>query len=184
MKQTYNECQEKMKKTVDVLYHEYSGLKAGRANPAVLDRVTVDYYGSPTPIAQIGSISVPDARSLVIQPWDATILGDIEKAILKADIGINPNNDGKVIRLVFPTLTEERRKELVKDVHKYAENAKVAIRNIRRDVIDKYKDLKKKAEITEDDLKSSEKDIQDLTDRFVKEVDKVAQDKEKEVLTV
>jgi ribosome recycling factor len=184
MKQTYNDCQEKMKKTVDVLCHEYSSLKAGRANPAVLDRVTVDYYGSPTPIAQIGSVSVPDARSLVIQPWDASILGDIEKAILKADIGINPNNDGKVIRLVFPTLTEERRKELVRDVHKYAENAKVAIRNIRRDVIDKYKDLKKKSEITEDDLKASEKDIQDLTDKFVKEVDKIAQDKEKEVLTV
>lgn len=184
MNQTFNECQEKMMKTVDVLYHEYTTLKAGRANPAVLDRVTVDYYGSPTPIAQVGSVSVPEPRCLVIQPWDVSILGDIERAILKADIGINPNNDGKVIRLIFPTLTEERRKELVKDVHKFAEGAKVAVRNIRRDVIDKYKDLKKKSEITEDDLKSAEKDIQDLTDKFIKEIEKVALDKEKEVMTV
>ena len=184
MKESYNDCQQKMMKTVDVLHQEYTTLKAGRANPAVLDRVTIDYYGTPTPVGQVGSISVPEPRSLVIQPWDVSILGDIERAILKADIGINPNNDGKVIRLTFPTLTEERRKELVKDVHKFAEGAKVAVRNIRRDVIDKYKDQKKKSEITEDDLKSAEKDIQDLTDKYIKEIEKVAAEKEKEVLTV
>lgn len=184
MKQTYNECQEKMKKSVDSLLHDFGQLKAGRANPAILDKITVDYYGAATPIPQIGSVSVPEARTLVIQPWDASILGEIEKAILKADIGINPTNDGKVIRLNFPTLTEERRKELVKDVHKLSENAKVAIRNIRRDAMDKYKDLKKKSEITEDDLKSCEKDIQDLTDKFSKEIDSYTADKEKEIMTV
>lgn len=184
MKQTYNECQEKMKKSVDSLLHDFGQLKAGRANPAILDKITVDYYGAATPIGQIGSISVPEARTLVIQPWDASILGDIEKAILKADIGINPANDGKVIRLNFPALTEERRKELVKEVHKLSENAKVAVRNIRRDAIDKYKDLKKKSEITEDDLKTCEKDIQDLTDKFSKEIDSYTAEKEKEIMTV
>ena len=184
MKETYQECEGKMKKTIDALHHEFEGLRAGRANPAVLDRVTVEYYGSQTPIAQVGSISIPEARTLIIQPWDAGILGNIERAIIKADIGINPNNDGKVIRLIFPTLTEERRKELVKDVHKYSEGAKVAIRNIRRDTIEKYKDMKKKSEITEDDLKSTEKDIQDLTDKYVKEIDKLTQEKEKEIMTV
>ena len=184
MKQSYKECEDKMKKTIDVLNHEFSQLKAGRANPAILERVSVEYYGTPTPISQVGSISIPEARTLIIQPWDMTVLGAIEKAILKADIGINPTNDGKVIRLNFPTLTEERRKELVKDVHKYSENAKVAVRNIRRDIIEKYKDMKKKSEITEDDLKEAEKDIQDLTDKHTKEIDKITSEKEKEILTV
>ena len=184
MKQTFNECQERMKKSVDSLLQEFGQLKAGRANPAILDKITVEYYGTPTPIPQIGSVSVPEARTLVIQPWDASILGDIEKAILKADIGINPTNDGKVIRLNFPALTEERRKELVKDIHKLSENAKVAVRNIRRDAIDKYKDMKKKSEITEDDLKNCEKDVQDLTDKFIKEIDTHTAAKEKEIMTV
>ena len=184
MKATYQECEGKMKKTIEALHHEFEGLKAGRANPHVLDRVTVEYYGTATPVAQVGSVSIPEARTLVIQPWDTGILGDIERAIIKADIGINPTNDGKVIRLIFPTLTEERRRDLVKDVHKFSENAKVAIRNVRRDTIEKFKDMKKKSEITEDDLKTSEKDIQDLTDKYTKEIDKVTQDKEKEIMTV
>ena len=184
MKETYKDCESKMQKTIEALYHEFGSLKAGRANPAVLDRVSVEYYGTPTPVAQVGSISIPEARTLIIQPWDLSILGTIERAIIKADIGINPANDGKVIRLNFPALTEERRKELVKEVHKYCENAKVAIRNIRRDIIEKYKDMKKKSEITEDDLKTAEKDIQDLTDKFTKEIDKITQEKEKEIMTV
>ena len=184
MKQVFNDCQDKMKKSVDSMLHEFGQLKAGRANPAILDKITVEYYGTATPIPQIGSVSVPEARTLVIQPWDASILGDIEKAILKADIGINPTNDGKVIRLIFPSLTEERRKDLAKEIHKISENAKVAIRNIRRDGMDKYKDMKKKSEITEDDLKSCEKDMQDLTDKFTQENDTHTQAKEKEIMTV
>ena len=184
MKQTFNECQDRMKKSVDSLLQEFSQLKAGRANPAILDKITVEYYGTATPIPQIGSVSVPEARTLVIQPWDGSILGEIEKAILKADIGINPTNDGKVIRLNFPALTEERRKDLVKDIHKLSENAKVAVRNIRRDAIDKYKDMKKKSEITEDDLKTCEKDVQDVTDKFIKEIDTHTAAKEKEIMTV
>ena len=184
MKQTFNDCQDRMKKSVDSLLQEFGQLKAGRANPAILDKITVEYYGTPTPIPQIGSVSVPEARTLVIQPWDASILSEIEKAILKADIGINPTNDGKVIRLNFPALTEERRKDLVKDIHKLSENAKVAVRNIRRDAIDKYKDMKKKSEITEDDLKTCEKDVQDATDKFIKEIDTHTAAKEKEIMTV
>ena len=184
MKQTFNECQDRMKKSVDSLLQEFSQLKAGRANPAILDKITVEYYGTATPIPQIGSVSVPEARTLVIQPWDGSILGEIEKAILKADIGINPTNDGKVIRLNFPALTEERRKDLLKDIHKLSENAKVAVRNIRRDAIDKYKDMKKKSEITEDDLKTCEKDVQDVTDKFIKEIDTHTAAKEKEIMTV
>lgn len=184
MKQVYNDCQEKMKKSVDAMLQEFHQLKAGRANPSILNKISVEYYGTATPIPQIGSVSVPEARTLLIQPWDASVLGEIEKAILKSDIGINPINDGKVIRLNFPALTEERRKELVKEIHKLSENAKVAIRNIRRDGIDKYKDLKKQSEITEDDLKSCEKDMQDLTDRCIKEIDTYTQEKEKEIMTV
>ncbi len=184
MKQTFNDCQERMKKSVDSLLQEFSQLKAGRANPAILDKITVEYYGTATPIPQIGSVSVPEARTLVIQPWDASILGDIEKAILKADIGINPTNDGKVIRLNFPALTEERRRDLAKEIHKLSENAKVAVRNIRRDAIDKYKDMKKKSEITEDDLKNCEKYVQDLTDKFIKEIHNHTATKEKEIMTV
>ena len=184
MKQVYNDCQEKMKKSVDSMLEEFGQLKAGRGNPAILNKISVEYYGVSTPIPQIGSVSVPEARTLVIQPWDASILGEIEKAIFKADIGINPINDGKIIRLNFPALTEERRKELVKEIHKFSENTKVAIRNIRRDVIEKYKDMKKKSEITEDDLKSCEKDMQDLTNKFVKDIDQYTQEKEKEIMTV
>lgn len=184
MKEILNETKERMGKSVDALKHEFSLLKAGRANPAVLERVTVEYYGTPTPLTQVGTVSVPEARMLLIQPWDASILGDIEKAILKADIGVTPNNDGKCIRLAFPMLTEERRKELAKDVKKLAENAKVAVRNVRRDAMDKFKDMKKKSEITEDELKEREKDIQNLTDNAIKEIDALGAEKEKEIMMV
>ncbi len=184
MKEILNETKEKMSKSVDALKHEFSLLKAGRANPAVLERVTVEYYGTPTPLTQVGTVSVPEARMLLIQPWDASILGDIEKAILKADIGVTPNNDGKCIRLAFPMLTEERRKELSKDVKKLAENAKVAVRNVRRDAMDKFKDMKKKSEITEDELKEREKDVQNLTDSAIKDIDALSVEKEKEIMTV
>lgn len=184
MKEILNETKEKMGKSVDSLKHEFSLLKAGRANPSILERVTVEYYGTPTPLTQVGTVSVPEARMLLIQPWDASILGDIEKAILKADIGVTPNNDGKCIRLAFPMLTEERRKELAKEVRKLSENAKVAIRNVRRDAMDKFKDMKKKSEITEDELKDCEKDVQNLTDNAIKEVDAVSAEKEKEIMTV
>lgn len=184
MKEILNETKEKMNKSVDSLKHEFSLLKAGRANPAILERVTVEYYGTPTPLTQVGTVSVPEARMLLIQPWDASILGDIEKAILKADIGVTPNNDGKCIRLAFPMLTEERRKELAKDVKKLAENAKVAVRNVRRDAMDKFKDMKKKSEITEDELKEREKDVQNLTDSAIKDIDALSVEKEKEIMTV
>lgn len=184
MKEILNETKERMNKSVDALKHEFSLLKAGRANPAVLERVTVEYYGTPTPLTQVGTVSVPEARMLLVQPWDASILGDIEKAILKADIGVTPNNDGKCIRLAFPMLTEERRKELAKDVKKLAENAKVAVRNVRRDAMDKFKDMKKKSEITEDELKEREKDVQNLTDSAIKDIDALSVEKEKEIMTV
>ena len=164
MKERYNEVNRKMQRSVDVLVDELGAIRAGRANPAVLDKISVEYYGAMTPIAQIGSVSVPEPRSLVIQPWDASALKSIEKAIQASDLGINPSNDGKVIRLVFPQLTEERRRDLIKQVQKTGENAKVAVRNIRRDAIDLFKDLKKKSEITEDDLKNAEKEIQNMTD--------------------
>ncbi|NLU25625.1 MAG: ribosome recycling factor [Hungateiclostridium thermocellum] len=180
----YKNIEEKMKKTVSVLKDELNTVRAGRANAAILDRITVDYYGVPTPINQLGTISVPEPRVIVIQPWDAQILKEIEKEIQKSDIGINPNNDGKVIRLVFPPLTEERRKELTKLAKKYGEDAKVAIRSIRRDGIEKMKAMKKNGEITEDDLKSAEKDIQNLTDKYIAEIDKLIEIKEKEILEV
>lgn len=180
----YKNIEEKMKKTVSVLKNELNTVRAGRANAAILDRITVDYYGVPTPINQLGTISVPEPRVIVIQPWDAQILKEIEKEIQKSDIGINPNNDGKVIRLVFPPLTEERRKELTKLAKKYGEDAKVAIRSIRRDGIEKMKAMKKNGEITEDDLKSAEKDIQNLTDKYIAEIDKLIEIKEKEILEV
>ncbi len=182
MKQQYAEHEAKMKKTIDVLSHELSTLRAGRANAAVLDRISVDYYGAPTPLAQIASISTPEPRTLTIQPWDASALKLIDKAIQTSDLGINPQNDGKVIRLVFPQLTEERRKELVKQVHKFSEEAKVAIRNIRRDAMEKFKDLKKKSEITEDDLRDVEKDLQEVTDKFCKDIDTMSGKKEKELM--
>jgi len=183
-KESYKGIEEKMKKTISVLKEELAGIRAGRANPVLLDKISVDYYGVPTPINQLGNITVPEARVIVIQPWDAKILKDIEKAIQKSDIGINPNNDGKVIRLVFPVLTEERRKELTKVVKKHGEEAKVAIRSIRRDAIEQFKAQKKKGELTEDDLKDAEKDVQNLTDKYITEIDKIVEIKEKEILEV
>ncbi len=180
----YPEVEERMNKRVDAFHAELKTIRAGRANAAVLDKVAVEYYGTMTPIAQIGSISTPEPRMLVITPWDQTILGEIEKAINKSEIGITPQNDGKVIRLNFPPLTEERRKELVKTVKKYSEEAKVQVRNARRDAIDDYKKKQKAGEVTEDDLKGIEKDIQTLTDNFIKEIDEITSSKEKEILEV
>ena len=174
----------KMDKTIASLQTGLAAIRAGRANPAILDKVSVEYYGVPTPVQQVGTISVPEARTIVIQPWDASILGDIEKALLKSDIGITPNNDGKSIRLNFPPLTEERRKELVKGISKRGEDAKVAVRNIRRDSLEAFKKQKKDGEITEDDLKNLETQIQKLTDKFVAKVDEIIKDKEKEILEV
>lgn len=176
--------EEKMKKTISALSAEYGGIRAGRATPAVLDKLRVDYYGTPTPINQVAAISVAEARTLVIHPWDSTTLKAIEKAILTSDLGISPQNDGKLIRINFPPLTEERRHELDRTVHKYAEDAKVAIRAIRRDALEVFKAGKKKSEITEDDLKDAEKEMQELTDKYCKEIDKTAADKEKEILEV
>ncbi len=180
----YIEFESKMKKTAEVLKTQLASVRAGRANAAVLDQITVDYYGVPTPIQQVASVSVPDPRSLMIQPWDASVLKGIEKAILASELGINPQNDGRVIRLVFPQLTEERRKELAKQVKKYGEEAKVAVRNIRRDAIDKFKKQQKASEITEDDYKTIEKDIQKLTDDYIKEVDNITDKKEKELFEI
>ncbi|MBQ3373733.1 MAG: ribosome recycling factor [Oscillospiraceae bacterium] len=177
----YQEFEKKMKKTCEALEAQFATIRAGRANAAVLDQITVDYYGSPTPINQVASIATPDARSLLIQPWDGSILKGIEKAILTSDLGIHPQNDGRMIRLVFPPLTEERRLDLVKQTRKYGEEAKVAIRNIRRDAIEKFKKQQKASEITEDDYKNVEKDIQKLTDDFTKEIDKIMSNKEKEL---
>ena len=176
--------EEKMDKTISVLVNQFATIRAGRANAAVLDRITIDYYGAKTPINAVATISTPDPRTLMIQPWDASVLKDIEKAIQASDLGINPTNDGKVIRLVFPQLTEERRKELTKQIRKYAEEAKVALRNIRRDAMEDYKNQKKKSEITEDDFKIMEKEIQELLDGKIKEVDKQVDIKEKELLSL
>mgnify|MGYP003425159400 FL=1 len=176
--------EEKMNKTIAVLERDYKSIRAGRANAAVLDRVTVDYYGAPTPIQQMAAVSVPEPRILMIQPWDASTLKDIERAILVSDIGINPQNDGRVIRLAFPPLTEERRKEIVKEVKKTAEENKVAIRNTRRDALEKLKGLEKNGEITEDDKANGEKKIQKLTDKFCKDIDDLAALKEKEILEI
>ena len=180
----FEELKNKMDKAINALEHDYSAIRAGRANPAILDKVTVDYYGVATPVAQVGTISVPEARTLIVQPWDATVLHELEKAILKADIGITPNNDGKVIRLTFPPLTEERRKELVKSISKRAEEAKVTIRGLRRDELENVKAQKKAGEITEDDVKGYEKDIQNITDKYVKDIDAIADKKEKEIMEV
>ena len=180
----YPEFESKMKKTTEVLSQQLEAVRAGRANAAVLNQISVEYYGVPTPIQQVASVSVPDPRTLMIQPWDASILKGIEKAILASELGINPQNDGRVIRLVFPQLTEERRKELAKQVRKYGEEAKVAVRNIRRDAMDTFKKEQKKGEITEDDLKDLEKDMQKLTDDYIKEVDKLTAAKEKELFEI
>lgn len=174
----------RMGKAIQNLESEYNSIRAGRANAAVLDKITVEYYGVASPLATIASVSVPDARTLLIQPWDASILSEIEKSIQKSELGINPANDGKAIRLNFPPLTEERRKEIVKDVSKKAEAARVAVRNIRRDAMDYFKNQKKNNEITEDDLKAAEKDIQTLTDKYIKIIDDTCSKKEKEILSV
>ena len=184
MKAQYKEIEERMNKTLDSLYREFGTIRAGKASPSVLDRVTVDYYGAATPIQQLATISTSDARTLVIQPWDRSTLKLINKAIQASDVGINPTDDGSVIRLVFPAPTEERRKELIKGVRKQGEDSKVAMRNIRRDAIDKFKDMKKKSEVTEDDLKMLEKDMQDLTDKFCKECDSEIARKEKELMEI
>ena len=182
MKEQLKKAEERMGRRIDHLCTEYSEIRAGRANPAVLDKVKVDYYGAPTPVNQLAAVSVTEARTLTIQPWDMSVLKPIEKAIQKSDIGINPMNDGKLIRLVFPPLTEDRRKEIVKDVQHIAEDTKVQIRNVRRDTIEKLKAMKKKGELTEDDLKLGEKKTQDLTDKYIKKTEKISADKQKEIL--
>lgn len=184
MKATQNECELKMKKRIQVFESDLATIRAGRANSAVLDKVNVEYYGVSTPINQVAAIAVPEPRVLTISPWDPSILKDIEKAINVANLGINPTNDGKVIRLAFPPLTEERRKDLAKEVRRHDEESKVSLRNIRRDTIEIYKSMKKKSEITEDDLKNCEKNIQDVTDRYCKEVDIIAAAKEKELMEI
>ena len=179
-----NHIEEKMNKTISVLQEDFSEVRAGRANPAILNKIKVDYYGTPTPINQVAGISVPEARLIVIQPWDISLLKEIEKEILKAEIGINPNNDGKVIRLAFPELNEERRKELVKEVKKMAEDSKVSIRSIRREAMDEAKKLQKDNQMTEDELKGAEDKIQKLTDNKISEIDKILAEKEKEIMSV
>ncbi len=178
------ELEERMQKTINVFKENLSEVRAGRANPAILNKVKIDYYGVPTPISQVAGISVPEARMIVIQPWDASILKEIEKEILKSDIGINPNNDGKVIRLVFPELNEERRKEIVKDIKKMAEEAKVSIRAIRRDGIDECKSMEKESLISEDERRKTEEDIQKLTDKKIAEIDSLLEVKEKEIMSI
>ena len=179
-----NELEERMNKSVAVLQDNLAEIRAGRANPAILNKIKIDYYGVPTPINQVAGISVPEARMILIQPWDASILKEIEKEIQKSDIGINPNNDGKVIRLVFPELNEERRKEIVKDIKKMGEDAKVAIRSIRRDGIDEAKEMLKESLISEDEEKRAEDDIQKLTDKKIAEIDNLIDSKEKEIMSI
>ena len=180
----YKFIEEKMEKTISVFSENLSEVRAGRANPAILNKVKIDYYGTPTPINQVAGVSVPEARLIVIQPWDASVLKEIERAILASDIGINPNNDGKVIRLSFPELNEERRKELVKEIRKTAEEARVAVRSIRRDGIDEFKKKQKDSEITEDDLHTAEEDIQKITDKKIEEIDSILANKEKEIMSI
>lgn len=184
MDQLLKTTEERMDKSLEALDREFGSVRAGRANPSILDKVVVDYYGVPTPVAQMAAVSVPEARMLQIQPWDASTLKEIEKAIQAADIGINPQNDGRLIRLHFPPLTEERRKDLVKDIHKMAEEGKVAVRSIRRDAIEKFKAMKKDNQITEDDLAASEKDVQNLTDKYCKEIDTLTAAKVKEIMEI
>lgn len=184
MKEQLSITKEKMNKSLNALGNEFAGIRAGRANPGVLDKVMVDYYGTPTPVNQMAAISVAEARILVIQPWDASTLKAIEKAIMASDVGITPTSDGKVLRLVFPQLTEERRKDLCKTIKKYGEECKVTIRSIRRDSMEKFKAMKKNSEITEDDLKDCEKKVQDLTDKFCADIDKAVSEKEKEIMSI
>ncbi|MBD5157384.1 MAG: ribosome recycling factor [Butyrivibrio sp.] len=176
--------EEKMSKTCDALSADFMTIRAGRANPHILDKLTVDYYGSPTPLQQVANISVPEARMILIQPWDASLVKDIEKAVLTSDLGLTPTNDGKTIRLVFPELTEDRRKEMVKDIKKKGENSKVAIRNIRRDANDTVKKNSKANDMSEDEVKDLESDIQKLTDKFIAEIDSIVDNKTKEIMTV
>ena len=180
----YTEFKRKMEKTVEVLVSDFDSVRAGRANAKVLDRITVPYYGAESPIAQVASVSSPDPRTLTIQPWDSSLLKPLEKAIQASELGINPQNDGRLIRLVFPQLTEERRKDLTKQVKKYAEDSKVAVRNIRREAVDSFKKQQKKSEITEDDLKKAEKDIQDLTDKYIKKINDLCAEKVKELMAI
>ncbi|HIU87529.1 MAG TPA: ribosome recycling factor [Candidatus Avilachnospira avistercoris] len=176
--------EDKMKKSYETLLSDFAGIRAGRANPHVLDKIKVDYYGTPTPIQQVGNISVPEARIILIQPWEKSLIKEIEKAINMSDIGINPTNDGSAIRLVFPELNEERRKELAKQIKKLGEDAKVAIRNIRRDANDKVKKMEKNGEMTEDDVKKADKDVQKMTDKFIEDIDKAVENKTRDVMTV
>lgn len=184
MKAVFDFAEEKMQKTLDALNHEYASMRAGRATASVLDKIMVDYYGVPTPINQMAAVSVAEARILTIQPWDASTLNPIQKAIQQSDLGINPQNDGRVIRLTFPPLTEERRVLLTKDVAKYAEEAKVSVRNVRRDAIDKLEKMKKDSEITEDDLKDGKEKVQKLTDKFTKLIDESSEAKKKEIMEI
>ena len=184
MDESFEKYVEKMKKTLASLEAELATIRAGRANPHILDKLTVDYYGSPTPLQQVANITVPEARMIQIQPWESSLIKGIEKAILTSDLGLNPNNDGKVIRLIFPELTEERRKDLVKDIKKKGEAAKVAVRNIRRDANDAYKKLKKEEDVSEDEIKELEDKIQKLTDKYIKDVDAAVELKGKEIMTV
>lgn len=184
MQAQLKKADETMGRRIDHMCKEFSEIRAGRANPAVLDKVKVDYYGAPTPVNQLAAVSVTEARTLTIQPWDVSVLKQIEKAIQTSEIGINPQNDGKIIRLIFPPLTEDRRKEIVKDVQKIAEETKIQIRNVRRDTIEKLKAMKKAGELTEDDLKQGEKKIQDLTDKYTKNIDKLSAEKQKEILEI
>ena len=184
MKEQLNKASQRMQRRIDHLTDEYAAIRACRANPAVLDKIFVDYYGTATPINQLAAVSVAEARILTIQPWDASVLRPIEKAIQTSDLGINPQNDGRIIRITFPPLTEDRRKEIVKDISKLAEDCKVQIRNVRREAIDKLKEMKKSGELTEDDLKQGEKKMQDLTDKFVKEVDAISDKKQKEIMEI
>ena len=184
MDQRLNQYEEKMEKSVGALEKDFAAIRAGRANPHILDKLKVDYYGTPTPLQQVGNISVPEARILQIQPWESSLIKEIEKAILNSDLGINPTNDGKVIRLVFPELTEDRRKELAKDIKKKGENAKVAIRNIRREANDAFKKMNKASEISDDEVEALEQDVQKLTDKYVANIEKTVEDKTKEIMTV
>ena len=184
MKEILDTTKEKMGKCINALESELATIRAGRANPAVLDKITVDYYGAPTPVNQMASISVSEARILVVQPFDSSTLKSIEKAIQASDLGINPTNDGRVLRIAFPQLTEDRRKELCKQVSKICEESKIAVRNVRRDALDKLKAKKKNSEITEDDLKEAEKNVQKLTDKFIENIDEVGADKDKEIMSI
>ena len=184
MDQRLNQYEEKMEKSVGALEKDFAAIRAGRANPHIPDKIKVDYYGTPTPLQQVGNISVPEARILQIQPWESSLIKEIEKAILNSDLGINPTNDGKVIRLVFPELTEDRRKELAKDIKKKGENAKVAIRNIRREANDAFKKMNKASEISDDEVEALEQDVQKLTDKYVANIEKTVEDKTKEIMTV